>query len=291
MIWFLIALALTIIMVCLIGAVLDLKDKKTKKQFIVLACFLLIIGAGIGATASSITFVPAGHVGIHDLFGDVSADEFYPGLNFKNPFAKVQMMKTQTIELKERSEVPSKEGLIVRLDTSILIRIIDKQADEIYRKIGANYVDVVVTPQLRSVIREVTSSYEAKALYTTARLNVTVDIFNELYGALYERGIILEKVLLRDLGLPVTLTNAIEMKLTAEQEIEQKQFEVKKEEQEAQRKRVEAQGIADANEIIAESLTSNYLRWYWIENLDSHNSVYYVPVDVEDGLPLFKTID
>lgn len=263
--------------------------KKIRKKVFVLCTLFGAISVTVGVLLSAITFVPAGAVGVHDLFGDVSYAEMDAGLNLKNPFAHVEMMSIKTREIKETSEVPSSEGLIVRLDTSILFRIKPSEADVIYRTLGIYYWDVAIIPQLRSVIREVTSSYEAKALYTTGRLNITQDIFDGLYDALDERGIILEKVLLRDLGIPQKLTDAIEMKLTAEQQIEQKEFDVFTAEKEANRKRVEARGIADANDIIASSLTENYLRWYWIENLDTHNSVIYVPVG-DGGMPLFKEV-
>jgi len=107
--------------------------------------------------------------------------------------------------------------------------------------------------------------------------------------SLKQKGIILERVLLRHVQLPIQLTDAIEQKLTAEQNIQKKAFEVQEATQEAARKREEAQGIADANTIISTSLTENYLRWYWIENLDTHNSVLYVPVG-SGGMPIFKEV-
>lgn len=263
---------------------------KLTKKHIAISILLLIVGTTLGTAASSVAVIPAGTVGVHDLFGSVSASELPAGLRTKHPFAHIETMSIKTHEIKETSEVPSKEGLIVRLDISILFKIQPNKADEIYKKIGKWYWDVVITPPLRSVIRETTAKFEVKALYTTSRINITVDIFETLSPILEERGIILEKVLLRDLGLPIKITEAIELKLTAEQEIEQKRFEVDREKEEANRKREEAQGIADANRIISESLTTAYLTWYWIENLDTHNSVLYVPVG-SGGMPIFKEVD
>lgn len=290
--WFLILPLIVIIaFIILRGLAKESKEyEKVKKKLITYCIFFFILATIFGTLLSVIVIVPAGHVGVHDLFGSVRPTELPMGMRTKNPFAHVEMMDIKTHEIKEESEVPSKEGLLVRLDTSILYRIKPTYADEIYKTIGKWYQNVVIVPQLRSVIREVTAQFEAKALYTTARLNITQEIFNALDPKLDERGIILESVLLRDLGLPLKLTEAIELKLTAEQQIEQKEFEVAREFQEAERKRVEAKGIADANEIIAESLTQNYLTWYWIENLESHNSVLYVPVG-DGGLPIFKQVD
>jgi len=233
--------------------------------------------------------VDAGCVGVYDLFGDVSDDELNPGLHFKNPFAHIEIMSVKTLEIKETSEVPSKEGLIVRLETSILYKIKPNEASDIYQKLGSYYSNVVIIPNLRSTIREITSQFEAKALYTSARQNITQEIYNSLLPILDERGIILKNVLLRDLGIPATVTTAIEQKLKAEQESEQMKFILEKETQEAERKRIEARGIADSQNIIDESLTSEYLQWYWISHLADHNSVIYVPIG-ENGMPLFKDV-
>jgi len=171
----------------------------------------------------------------------------------------------------------------------LLYKIEPKEASDIYKTVGINYVGIIVRPQIRTVIREIAARYEAKDIYTKDRTVVAQEMFDMLEPELKSRGIILEKVLIRNVQIPQKLTDAIEAKLTAEQEIEKKRFDVDKERAEADRKRVEAKGIADANEIIAESLTKSYLTWYWIENLVSHNSVIYVPIG-QDGMPMFKTI-
>ena len=291
MVWLIVGIAAAIVIPIMLLFLSDYeklgtKEKKKLKAICFITSMFCLIG---GIFASMAIIVPAGTVGVHDLLGNVAEAEYPAGFSFKNPFAHMEMMSIKTHEIKERSEVPSKEGLLVILDVSVLFRIQPNHADEIYKKLGTEYWNVIIKPQLRSVIREVTASYEAKALYTTGRLNITTDIFNSLYPKLIDRGIILERVLLRDLGLPSKLIEAIELKLTAEQQIEQKEFEVARESQEAERKRVEARGIADANDIIALSLTENYLRWYWIENLDTHSSVIYVPVG-SGGMPIFKEV-
>ena len=267
-------------------------NPKKKTQFKVLIGFLCVLSISMGILASIIVIVPAGTVGVHDMLGVVSDEELHAGARLKNPLAHVEIMSIKTHEIKERSEVPSREGLIVRLDVSILFRIDYEKADIIYRTIGVRYWDVVLKPQLRSVIREVTASYEAKALYTTGRINITIDIFNGLKPKLMERGIILERVLLRDLGLPATLLNAIEQKLTAEQQIEQKQFEVRVAEEEKKKRVVDAKGVADAMAIINEQLTPEYLQHEAIITMEklvnSPNTVFYfLPMSNEGmGMPL-----
>jgi regulator of protease activity HflC (stomatin/prohibitin superfamily) len=234
--------------------------------------------------------VPAGSIGVDDTFGVVSDQTRSPGISLKNPFTSVHIFSVKTLEVLESSAVPSKEGLIVSLDVSILYHMQSNMANQIYKTIGDDYLNVFIVPQLRSYIREITSRYDAKALYTTGRDNVTVEIFNAFEPKLMERGIVLEKVLLRDLRLPSTVTDAIEQKLKAEQEALQMQFVLQKEGFEAERKIIEAKGIAQSQAIINQNLSVPYLQWYWIQNLKYHNNTIYIPIG-NNGLPIFKPIE
>lgn len=260
-----------------------------------------IIGLIVFACAC-IAIVPAGHVGVHDLFGDVKEREYEPGFYIIHPFASLKDMSIKTQEYTMSSvtgegEVKgadsittlTKEGLTVNVDLTLLYSIQPEQADVIYTTVGLDYKDVLIRPNLRSVIREVIANYEAKEIYSEKRSEIESEILTRFKDSLSNRGIIIENIMIRDIRLPQTISDAIEAKLTAEQEIEKRSFDVEKEKQEADRKRIEAQGIADANEIIATSLTSEYLTWYWIEGLDSHESVIYVPIS-SDGVPLFKQV-
>ena len=255
---------------------------------IVIAMILIILGF------MSIVVVNAGEVGVHKLFGEVDSNEMYEGLHFKNPLAHVEKMNTKTqeytmsIATEEGDKVGddsisayTMEGLSVALDITILYRIEPSKADVIYRTIGPDYKGVIVRPQIRTAIRDVVARFEAKQLYSESRQIVSINISQQLEPELLERGIILEKVMIRHIKLPAELTNSIEQKLVAEQEAERMQFVLQKESQEAERKRIEALGIADSQEIIDESLTAEYLRWYWINNLHTHDSVIYVPITPE----------
>jgi regulator of protease activity HflC (stomatin/prohibitin superfamily) len=163
------------------------------------------------------------------------------------------------------------------------------KASDIYQTVGITYVNVLVRPKIREAIRSVVAKYEAKTIYSEDREKVQIEIQQAIEQDLTSRGIVVEKVLLRNVGLPEKVQNAIESKLEAEQQSQQMEFVLSKEIKEAERKRVEASGIADANKIISDSLTEKYIQWYWVSNLDKHNDVIYVPIG-SDGIPLMKTI-
>jgi len=270
-----------------------------------------VIGAVVAAVlvlillGASINFVGAGEVGvIFDPFGGgVQETELTEGLHIIAPWKSVKIynIKTQDYTMSlileegavardDRIRCLTCEGLTVDLDMTLLYRIDPTKANEIHQTIGVNYVDIVVRPQIRSVIREVVSQHTAGEVYGVQRRLVEQEIQAELSGRLDEKSIVLEKTLLRNVELPTELASAIESKLSAEQEALRMVFILQKEHQEAERKRIEAGGISDANAIIAESLTYEYLTWYWIDNLDEHDSVLYVPVG-EGGMPMFKEID
>ena len=244
---------------------------------------------------SLVRIVPAGHVGVVDVFGRVDMQQRQAGINLVNPFAKLVLFDIQTQEKKETMEVPSKEGLTMAVDISILYRLTPEKASVIYKTVGADYDDVVITPQFRSAVREATVFYEAKALYTSSRDEITNKIFDDLEKMLFERGVILEKVLLRAVQLPPTVSAAIEQKLKAEQESEQMKFVLTKESQEAERKVIEAKGIAEAQGIINKTLTQAYLQHEAIKaqmmlaNSPNHTTVYIPSGD--NGIPLVRTVN
>lgn len=252
--------------------------------------FLVIAAALLGATAETITVVPAGHVGIVDLFGNVSSGTLKPGINFVNPLADVINLSVKTRELKEVADVPSKEGLSVQLEISALFHLNPELAAEVYKKVGENYVDVIVIPYFRSVTRGVTSEYDAKALYTSDREVVARKIQSELAKIVEPRGITIESTPLRRVVLPKKVTDAIEDKLRSEQESQRMEFVLSKEQQEAERKRIEAQGIADFQRIVSLGLNDNMLKWKGIEATEklaeSANAKVVVIGAGKDGLPL-----
>ncbi len=238
----------------------------------------------------SITFIPAGHVGVVTLFGRVTGEALREGAHLINPLARVHEMSVRTQEVKETAAVPSQEGLILRLDTSLLFRLNPSRAAEVYQTIGPEYIDVVIEPSLRSAIRGATAANSASALYTASRELVAREIEGDLVKTLKGRGVIVEAVLLRDIQPPETLRQAIEAKQQAEQDALRMQFVLEKEKREAERKRIEAQGIADFQRIVTQGISEPLLQWKGIEATEklaaSPNTKVIVIGGGKSGLPL-----
>lgn len=239
--------------------------------------------------------IPAGYVGVKTLFGKVDNTPLPAGFHFVNPLVDIEKLSVRTQELTEQAVVPSREGLSVNLDVSLLYALIPDRASEVYRTIGPDYVSVVLEPQFRSIIRGTTASYDAKALYTSEREIISNEMMKHLEPLLTARGIKVEKVLLRAMTLPQILSEAIERKLEAEQQAEQMKFVLERERQEADRKRVEAEGVADFQKKVAEGLTDSYLKWKGIEATqklsESGNSKVVIIGAGQSGLPVILGSD
>jgi regulator of protease activity HflC (stomatin/prohibitin superfamily) len=257
---------------------------------------LRLIGLGIIAFVvvillfSSVTRVGTGHVGVLTLFGRVTNETLGEGIHLINPLKTNNEMSIQTQTLKESASVPSSEGLMMSLDTSLIYHLTPDRAAEVFQKIGADYENVVVEPTLRSAIREATASHSANALYTGEREMVGKQIFEQVNEQLTKRGLTVENVLLRDIQLPATLKASIEAKQQAEQEALAMNFRLQKETQEAQRKRIEAAGVRDFQQIVAQGITPSLLEWKGIEATEnlakSPNSKVVVIGNNKNGLPL-----
>jgi regulator of protease activity HflC (stomatin/prohibitin superfamily) len=239
---------------------------------------------------ASVAKVPTGHVGVLTLFGRVTGDVLPEGIHLVNPLKTNNVMSIQTQTMKETATVPSNEGLIMTLDTSLLFRLDPSRAADLYQKVGPMYIERVVEPNLRSVIRAVTSMHTANALYSSERDKVAAQMFSELATEMTKRGIIVESILLRDISLPLSLKQSIESKQQAEQESLAMSFRLQKETQEAQRKRIEAQGIRDFQQIVAQGISPQLLEWKGIEATEnlakSPNSKIVVIGGGKNGLPL-----
>ena len=276
------------------------EDIKKVKKFISVGVIAVII---LWLFFSSIVIVEAGETGVYHLFGKVREKEVSSGFHLINPLAKITTMSIRTEDYTmsfsdkegEKRGVDSisaltKEGLQVDLDITVLYRLEEEKASDIYREVGLDYQEKIIRPVIRSTIREVIATYNSKDIYSEKREQATVSIYEDLNSLLADRGIITEEVLLRNVKLPNNLANSIQEKLQAEQESQKYEFILQKEEKEKQRKLIEAEGQRDAQAIINQSLTPNYLYYLYIKELKDREGTIYVPTSPEGGMPMFKDI-
>lgn len=239
---------------------------------------------------ASTTSIPTGNVGVLTLFGRVTGETLNEGIHVINPLKSVQKLSIQTQSVKESANVPSNEGLILALDTSLLFHLDRNKAAQVFQSIGQDYAAKIIEPTLRAAIRAATSAHSANALYTNARELVQDQIQTELTAQLASRGVVVENVLLRDVQLPALLKTSIEAKQQAEQDALRMNFVLQKEKQEAERKRIEAQGIADFQKIVAQGISAQLLEWKGIEATEklatSSNAKVVIVGNAKNGLPL-----
>jgi prohibitin 1 len=254
--------------------------------------FGMVMLAGIAAilALSSTSCVRTGHVGVVSLFGRVTGRTLSEGIHIVNPLAKVAELSVKTQEVKEHTSVPSMEGLIMGLEASILYHLDRTRAAEVFQQIGPNYAEVLLQPTFRSAIRAVTAGNTAASLYSDARETIARQILEDVQRQVAARGVIVENVLLRDLQLPDTLKRAIEAKQQAQQEAQRMEFVLQREKQEAERKRVEAGGIKDFQDIVTQGISDKLLEWKGIEAtmelVKSQNAKVIVVGNSKNGLPL-----
>jgi prohibitin 1 len=253
-----------------------------------------ILAAGVfGALAvlQCFTQIPAGHVGVVDFFGVVSDQTLRAGINAVNPLANVIKYSIQTQEHKETMQVLSREGLTIGLEVSALYRLNPDSAARVYKTVaGGDYETIILIPQFRSICRAVTASFQASALYSTERERLGGSIQEELAKTVAPRGVTIENTPIRNVALPSQLTEAIEQKQRADQESQRMEFILTKEKQEADRKRIEAKGIADFQTIVAAGISDQLLRWKGIEATEklanSQNTKVIIVGAGKDGLPI-----
>jgi prohibitin 1 len=240
--------------------------------------------------ACSVTRVDTGNVAVLTQFGRVTGEVLPEGIHLINPLKSANELTVRTLEQKETAAVPSSEGLIITLDASLLFHLDPLRAADVYQKLGRDYQTKVVEPSMRSALREATASHPANALYTGEREAVAKEIETNLALEMAKRGIVVEKILLRDIQLPAALKESIETKQQAEQESLAMQFRLQKEKQEADRKRIEAQGIRDFQATVAQGITPGLLEWKGIEATErlaqSPNAKVVVVGSGKNGLPI-----
>jgi prohibitin 1 len=233
--------------------------------------------------------VPPGMVGVVVTLGHIGTSS--SGLHYRVPLVStVEFLSTKTQLLEEKNVIPTKEGLAVTLDTAVLFRLDASKAGTLYQEVGSNYVQVLLRPEAASAVRGLTSESEAKALYSSGRNVIQGAVLAELKEKLEPRGIIVEDVLLKDIVLPQELSKAIELKVQAEQEAARMEFVLKKEEQEARRKAIEAGGISEFQRIVSEGISPELLKWKGVEATEkfaeSPNTKIIIMGNGADGLPV-----
>jgi regulator of protease activity HflC (stomatin/prohibitin superfamily) len=232
----------------------------------------------LGVFSSMFKQIDAGKVGVQSLYGSVKPDVLESGLQLINPLMDVTIFDTQTQnytmsavhsegsqEGDDAIRVLSNDGLEVVIDLTVLYRVSPADAPKILKTIGANYSDKIVRPITRTRIRDNAVYYDAVALYSTKRNEFQQRIFKTIEADFKSRGLILEQLLIRNINLPQSVKATIESKINAEQDAQKMTFVLQKEKQEAERKRVEAQGIADYQRIISTGLTDKQLQYEQIK--------------------------
>jgi len=232
----------------------------------------------IGLLSSIFKQIDAGKVGVKSLYGNVQPDILESGLHIVNPLLDITVFDAQTQNYTmsaihaegaqdgdDAIRVLSNDGLEVVIDLTVLYRVIPGDAPKILKSIGENYTDKIVRPVTRTRIRDNAVYYDAVALYSTKRNEFQQRIFQSIEQDFKKRGLVLEQLLIRNINLPASVKTTIEGKINAEQEAQKMQFVLQKEKQEAERKRVEAQGIADYQRIISSGLTDKQLQYEQIK--------------------------
>ena len=247
---------------------------KFAKTFKIIGVVVALLGVFSGVFVQ----VNAGKIGVKSLYGSVQPDIIESGLNIVNPFMDVTTFDIQTQnytmsaihsegekEGDDAIRVLSNDGLEVVIDLTVLYKILPSEAPKIYKQIGENYTDKIVRPVTRTRIRDNAVYYDAVALYSTKRNEFQQRIFKSIEADFKTRGLILEQLLIRNINLPQSVKVTIESKINAEQDAQKMTFVLQKEKQEAERKRVEAQGIADYQRIISTGLSDKQLQYEQIK--------------------------
>jgi regulator of protease activity HflC (stomatin/prohibitin superfamily) len=237
----------------------------------------------MGVITSMFRIIPAGSVGVQTLFGNVSYTALQSGINIVNPLASIEEFDARTQnytmsmvhdegnkEGDDAIRVLTKDGLEVILDVSVLYHIEATKAPVIFKTLGVNYTETFIRPISRTYIRDYAVYYDAVSLYSKDRSQFQNSIFKAITKEFAKRGFVLEQILVRNIVLPKSVQNAIEMKINAEQESQKMQFVLEKEAKEADRKRLEAKGIADYQSIINQSLSDRQIQY---EQIKAYNEL------------------
>lgn len=243
----------------------------------------------VAATAvlSGCVVVEDGTVGVKKSFGKISADALTPGVHLNVPlFHEVEIWNIKTQRLTRKIDIPSAEGLIVGLETSLLFR--PTNVVDLRTKVGSNYVVIVLENTLIDIFREVIGNERVEDLIKNQD-RLTTKAMENLTVMMQARGIVIEDLMVTGLRLPDKFKDAIENKLESEQRALQKEFELQQAKKDAEIEIARAEGVAKAQEIISSTISAQYLQYLWISTLNENPNVIYVAT--EANLPMFRTTD
>ena len=233
---------------------------------------------------ASCTTVKQGTVGVKQHFGKLSERPITSGLVFLNPLtSRVVKVPVRTVNREIEMDLPSKEGLNVRSEISILYRIRPEMVPSIIENIGTDYEQAIIVSVFRSAAADICSRHFAKDMHSAQRAAIEKEISDHMNELLQPRGFTIEAVLLKSIRLPQGLAKAIDDKLEAEQRAQQLEFELQRERLEAQRKVIEAEGVRDAQQVLSEGLNENILRFRSIEAFEQLARSPNAKVIVTDG--------
>ena len=263
----------------------------TRNQLMLLPFLLILII--VSGMAGCGTQIPSGHRGVfYYKFGDgTEMGRIYPeGFNWHIPWNNMFVYKIQLDERREDLHVLSSDGASIGLEMTVWFRPIFNKLDSLQITVGSNYYNVAVAPALRGVSRQVVGKFKPEEIYSTKREEIANEIVLEMQNLMKDKFISIENIIIRNVGLPQKITEAINAKLEASQDAEKMEFVLLKETQEAERKRIEARGIADFQKIVSSGLTPSLLTWKGIEATqklaESPNTKVIVIGNSKDGLPI-----
>ena len=286
------------IVVLVIGFVIAKTDPLMRKYKSIIATVGIVIIL-IGFSTSAVVQIEPGEVGVQKLFGKVSDNILQSGLNIINPLVKVVTfdIKTENYTMSgvtdegtkqgdDAIRVLSADGLEVIVDLTVLYKVVPSEAPRILKEVGTDYRNVLVRPICRTKIRDNAVYYDAVALYSTKRDEFQSRIFTTIETNFKERGLMLEQLLVRNITLPESVKATIESKINAEQDAQKMTFVLQKERQEAERKRVEAQGIADYQKILSSGLSDRLLQYEMIKAISTSPNSKLIMMTNGKGLPI-----
>jgi regulator of protease activity HflC (stomatin/prohibitin superfamily) len=270
------------IIILVVGFIASSSNEPLLRKNVALIKIAGVVVILIGVSLASVKQIEPGEVGVQKLFGKVNNNILESGLNVVNPLVQVVTFDIRTEnytmsgildegakQADDAIRVLTADGLEVIIDLTVLYRVIPSEAPRILQEVGIDYRNVLVRPICRTKIRDNAVYYDAVSLYSTKRDEFQSRIFSTIESNFKERGLLLEQLLVRNITLPASVKTTIESKINAEQDAQKMTFVLQKERQEAERKRVEAQGIADYQKILSTGLSDKLLQYEMIKAIST----------------------